>query len=369
VKEQLLDSAKRLHRYLRGAHWRGGALRGPTPGVRWNVRFWRFVKGYTPFLPWNDDCVCYQGQGYWIIANWLLHRLTKEDEYGELALTSTNYVLDSQRDDGSWPNPIPERRHLVTTIEGLWASAGLLATFERTGESRSLEGARKWHRFMTERIGYQGHGADGLAVNYFDVPRGKVPNNSTAAIWFLSELAGASGEPDFLEPSAGLLAFLDDVQTDGGEMPYELPGDSYKRQVSHYQCFQYNAFQLIDLYGFYLRTKNERARSIAEGIASFLAGGVAPDGACRYSCLTRRPNVMYHADALAFALACASRWGLGDYGELSRRGFEWTLSRQRPDGGFPFSIRDYLLLRDGRSYPATMAMTLFHLVSEAGSEQ
>ncbi len=369
MKERLLDSAKRLHRYLRDNHWDAGALRGPTPGVRWNLRFWRFAKAYTPFLPWRDDCISFQGQGYWITANWLLHRLTKEDEYGELALASTNFVLDSQREDGSWPNPIPERKHLVTTIEGLWAGAGLLATFRRTGDGRSLDGALAWHRFMTERIGYQEHGAGGIAVNYFDTPRGKVPNNSTAAVWFLSELADASEDKDALKPSSRMLAFLAEVQTGTGEMPYELAGDFCKRQLTHYQCFQYNAFQLIDLYNFYTITKSEEARSIAGGIASFIAKGVSSDGECRFSCASRRPHVIYHTGTLAYALSCASRWGLGDYGGLSEKAFARTLGRQRPDGGFPFSMGDYLVLSDGRSYPATMAMRLFHLAAEAGGGQ
>lgn len=368
MKERLLESAKNLHRYLRTNHLDSGALKGPAPGIRWNLRFWRFVKGYAPFLPWRDDCVCYQGQGYWIVANWLLHRLTKEDEYGELALASTDFVLANQRDDGSWPNPLPEREHLVTTIEGIWAGAGLLATFGRTGDDRCLKGSLAWHSFMTERIGYQDHGTNGAAINYFDVPRGKVPNNSAAAIWFLSEIAEAADEVDSNEPSARMLAFLADAQTKAGEMPYELPGDSYKRHVPHYQCFQYNAFQLINLYDYWKKTKSQDAQSIARGIASFIAGGLTDDGACRYSCLAHRPHVLYHTDAVAYALSCASRWGLGEYEDLSRRGFSWTLSRQREDGSFPFSIGDYLILSDSRSYPATMAMTLFHLASEAGGE-
>ena len=57
---------------------------------------------------------------------------------------------------------------------------------------------------------------------------------------------------------------------------------------------------------------------------------------------------------------------LGDYEELAERAFSWTLRRQRQDGSFPFSFGDYLLLSDNRSYPATMAMTLFHLAAEVG---
>lgn len=368
MKDQLLESARRLHAYLLREHWDGGALRGPTPGIRWNLRLWRFVKAYLPSLPWREDYVSYQGQGYWIIGNWLLHRLTGEDRFAEIALAAGRFVVESQREDGSWPNPIPERSHLVTNIEGLWAGAGLLATFRRTGDPKCLEAAKAWWRFVEEHIGYQDHAPDGAAVNYFDTSRGKVPNNSTASLWFLSELADASGDEAPLRMAGKMLSFLADVQEETGEMPYELPGDNYSRSSPHYQCFQYNAFQLIDLYNFWKRTGSVEARPISERLASFLAGGVGPEGACRFSCNSRYPQVVYHAHTMAYALSCASRWGLGDYTELSRRGYEWTLSKQRPDGSLPFSMKDYLVLNDSRAYPANLAMAVFHLAGEAGGE-
>jgi hypothetical protein len=369
VKDRLLESARRLHEYLLDRCWSGGALRGPTPGVRWNLKLWRFVKAYMPALPWGDAIVSYQGQGYWIIGNWLLHRITGEDRYGETALACSRFVIDSQRPDGSWPNPIPERRHLVTNIEGLWAGAGLLATYKRAGDEACLESAKAWWNFLEKNIGYQEHAQGAAAVNYFDTPRGKVPNNSTAAMWFLSELADATGDPDYHDRSRQMLSFLSDVQKESGEMPYELPGEGYPRSIPHYQCFQYNAFQLIDLYHFWKRTGCEAARTVAAKLAEFLAGGVTASGACRYSCGSELPRVIYHAHTLAYALSCASHWGLDDYTELSTRGYKWTLEQQRPDGSFPFSKRDYLVLSDSRVYPANLAMAVCHLADEAGEEQ
>jgi hypothetical protein len=344
-------------------------LRGPTPGVRWNIRIWRFAKAYLPAIPWRDDTVSYQGQGYWIVGNWLLHRITGEDLYAETAMTCSRFVAESQRPDGSWPNPMPERIHLVTNIEGLWAGAGLLATYKRAGDEDCLEAAKAWWRFMEERIGYQEHGGRAAAINYFDTPRGKVPNNSTAAMWFLSELADATGDAAYRERCGAMISFLASVQTHTGEMPYELPGEGYDRSVPHYQCYQYNAFQLIDLYHYWKRTGDEGVRPIAEKLAAFLAGGVTECGASRYSCRSPFPRVIYHAHTLAYALSCATRWGLGDYRELSERGYRWTMARQRPDGSFPFSRRDYFLLSDSRAYPANLAMAVCHLTDEAGDEQ
>lgn len=369
MRDQLLESARRVHKYLLTECWREGALRGPTPGVRWNLRIWRFAKAYLPFVAWRDDTVSYQGQGYWILANWLLHRITAEDSYAETALECSRFVVESQRPDGSWPNPMPERRHLVTNIEGVWAGAGLLATYKRAGDEACLGAAKAWWRFMEDKIGYQEHGTSGAAVNYFDTPRGKVPNNSTAAMWFLSELADATGDTSYHDRARQMLSFVASVQTHTGEIPYELSGESYPRSVPHYQCFQYNAFQLIDLYHFRKRTGCEAVRPVAEKLAQFLATGVTASGACRYSCGSELPRVVYHAHTLAYALSCATHWGLDDYSELSTRAYKWTLEQQRPDGSFPFSKRDYFFLQDSRAYPANLAMAVCHLADEAGEEQ
>jgi len=222
---------------------------------------------------------------------------------------------------------------------------------------------------MEERIGYQRHGDHGAAVNYFDRQRGKVPNNSTAAMWFLAELADAEGEGAPPEAARRMLAFLREVQTPDGEMPYELPGEGYERSIPHYQCFQYNAFQLIDLFHFWKLCRWEDVIPVARGLASFLARGVTPEGACRFSCDSLYPRIVYHAHAMAYALSGAARWGLGDYADLSRRCYDWVLARQRPDGSFPFSTRERFFLRDTRAYPANLAMAVFHLAGEASDEE
>ncbi len=70
--DELLDAAKRLHRYLFNNHWTGHALIGPDPGIRFNYRIGRFIKSYFSSIDWKDDLYYLQGQGYWILGNWLL---------------------------------------------------------------------------------------------------------------------------------------------------------------------------------------------------------------------------------------------------------------------------------------------------------
>ena len=74
----------------------------------------------------------------------------------------------------------------------------------------------------------------------------------------------------------------------------------------------------------------------------------------------------YHAAALAASFAEAKRIGIQGYEELSARAYRWLLDRQRADGSFPHSSRDYGVLADARSYPRNLAMILFHLLSAEG---
>src|SRR5947199_9643869 len=104
----IMDAAVRLHGYLLKRHWNGQALKGPDPGIRFNWRVGRFVKGYLDFLPWRDDLVYVQGQGYWILGNYLMADLLDDERYAEIALACSEYVLRAQHPEGYWEYPNPE---------------------------------------------------------------------------------------------------------------------------------------------------------------------------------------------------------------------------------------------------------------------
>ena len=53
-------------------------------------------------------------------------------------------------------------------------------------------------------------------------------------------------------------------------------------------------------------------------------------------------------------------------GDLGQRSYERVAARQKDDGSFIYSKGDHGFLRDSRSYPRPMAMTLFHLLYGAG---
>jgi hypothetical protein len=361
---RLLEAALRLHARIESDHLHSGRLAGDDQGVRWNIRVWRFWKSYFPMLSPRRRHFFLQGQGYWALANWTLHDLTGNPRFADCARAAIEVIDEAQREDGSWAYPLRERRHLVATVEGDFGAMALLEGYRRGMGDHLLRSARAWHDFVELRIGYQKH-PGGLAINYFDRPRGMVPNNTAEWIWVLGRFASVTGDERFLGRVSPLLGFLEAVQLPSGELPYELGGKYEVSTRIHYLCYQYNAFQCMKLAWHAEAHGDARAQALAMRIARFLAGGVTGSGAVRAACGSRLPEVVYYADAVGMALHTVTRLGWANHGALADRAFEWVLSRQRGDGGFPFSRGDYLLLSDRNSYPRYLATTLYHLSERA----
>jgi len=363
TRDEVLSAAECLHMYLRRRHYGGGLLHGPDTGVRFNLRLWRFLKGALHFFPWSDDYVFTQTQGYWVLANWLLYEATGRADYRDIAVQSTEATLERESPEGFWNYPLPERRHLIATLEGVWGGAALLATYGREPRREFLEGATRAYDFIVNRIGFLNH-SRGKAINYFDRPRGKVPNNSVIAAWYFARLWKATGDRRYLEYFGDLLDFVGAVQLPTGEIPYIVESPQEKAR-DHYLCFQYNAYEFLHLAWSNRLCPGGWADSLLPRLARFLEIGVQSTGACAFNCANMHgggPEVPYYSAALGAALFEAARLGLVASGEPSERCFARVLARQRPDGGFDYSYGDYGFLRDRRSYPRPMAMTLFHLL-------
>lgn len=367
TRSELLDSGLRLHAYLERHHVSRGLVHGPDAGVRLNLRAWRFLKSAVPFFPWRDDYVFQQTQGYWILSNWMLFEATGEARFRDLALDSTVATLVLQTSEGYWRYPLPERRHLIASVEGNWGAIGLLASYARQGNREHLAGAVRWYEFLTKRIGFQKHG-EGEAVNYFDRPRGKVPNNSVEAAWLFLRLWEATGNERYLVHVEPLLRFVAAVQLPNGELPYVVESPHEKRRA-HYLCFQYNAFQFLKLAWSQALKPGTLAEGVLRPLAHFLEAGVRPDGQSAVDCEHARrsgPEVDYYTAALGTALDEAAGRGLADSQGAADRCYARVLARQKADGGFGYSTGDYGFLHDERSYPRPLAMTLFHLLYGAG---
>lgn len=357
-----LQAGLRLHSYLERQHWDGSALCGPDVGVRFNYRIGRFIKGCLPRVRWNDNYRYVQAQGYWIVANWLLHTIFGLEKYRHFAMRCSEYLLAQQRESGAWVYPNPEWSGRIATTEGIWGSLALLESYRQAGDGRFLAAALKWREFVVQQIGFQHVGAES-AVNYFHGRKGaRIPNNSITLLRFLAELGHVTGQNVYVQHSEGMLRFLRAAQTPAGEFPYAVEGESDGDSRPHFQCFQYNAFACLDLMRYCESSGDASVLPMIRKVLSFLSRGLASDGHCFFDCRNRYREVSYHAAALAQSFAAARRFGIDGYEARANRAYSYLLKSQRSDGSFAFSRRDSLLFGDRRSYPRNLAMILFHLL-------
>ena len=340
-----------------------GAILGPDPGVRFNYRLWRFIKGYLPWIAWRDDLYYLQCQGYWVLANWLL-AASPQDGYAAAAQRACQQMVARQRADGAWDYPNPEWKGRVATVEGTFAALGLLETYRRTGQDEFLQAALRWHRYFSQHIGFMDY-RGGRAVNYFaGRPGNPVPNNSSLILRYLATLAEVTGRASYAQPCASVVDFLLSVQQPTGELPYVVD----EPRMLHFQCYQYHAFIYLDSRDYYLRTGDERIEPLLHGVLRFLSGGLSPAGYGLYQCRLAYRTVNYHTAAIATALHCSADVGLdpqqvASYRHQSQSGLAYLLRQQLPDGTFPHSRGDYRWLCDHRRYPRYLCMILYHLLT------
>lgn len=356
-----MQAATRLQQYLTVRHWTDAGLVGPDPGIRLNYRFGRFLKSYLGSHTWNDDYYYLQGQGYWVLANWRLFDATKEEHYRSTAVAASSMMLSRQRDDGAWDYPNFEWRGRVATVEGVWASLGLIETYRHVGDPSMRRGAERWHAFMLEHVGFR-KTLHGHAVNYFaNRERFAVVNNSACVLRFLAELAQITNDRSFLDPAPDMVTFVTAAQKPSGELPYAVNPDGTGPGRAHFQCYQYNAFQCLDLSRYRELADDPAVEPVLQGVVRYLQRGVANDGHAYYSCSNRHTAITYHAAALAAALLTVGSGVESTAHEQGRRALDYVLLRQRPDGSFPHSQGDYRILRDNRCYPRYLAMIAYHL--------
>ena len=359
-----LPAARALHDYLARYHLREGALVGPDAGVRFNYRAGRLLKSYLRALPWHDDYYYLQAQGYWILGTWTLYDLTGAERYRDHAVAASRQVVAKQAADGSWPYPNPAWKGRIATAEGTWGCLGLVDTARRTGDPDALDAVRRWCRFMQTEIGFVD--VDGSsAVRYF-AGRGDelVPNNSALAARLAAELALLDdSDGAWTEQSLRLARFVSRSQLPSGEVPYVAPppGSSVGGR-RHFQCYQYNAFQLLDLLRCYEVTGAAELKPFLGRLAAFVLSGLDDDGTVFYDCRRRRGRVHYHTAAVAAALTRASQHGFVDGWEAADMAYRSVLRAQRGDGSLPFSRADYGFLSDQRAYPRNLVMVLLHLL-------
>jgi hypothetical protein len=363
--QEKTQAALRLHRHLLATHWNGGGVVGPDMGVRFGYRLGRFIKSYLHFFPWRESYYYVQAQAYWILANWRLYEQTNDEGCRDIAIRCSEHLMENQRADGTWDYPDPEWKGRIATVECTWGSIGLLESYRQTGDQRFLSGALLWHKTLIDKVGFTQDG-DGLAANYF-AKRGSspVPNVSAIVLRFLSELTSVTGDEIYAEPCSGMATFMRNAQKPNGEFPYVVRARRpIGRRQEHFQCYQYNAFQFLDLARYFENSGDSTMPAVLARSFDFLCGGIADDGHAYYDCSKSGRTVVYHAAVLAAAFEVARGLGFSAAEELAQRAFHFVLGEENPNGGFPHSHGDYHLLSDRRSYPRCLSMILLHLLEK-----
>jgi len=362
-----LDAAVKLHQYLVHYFWTGSALLGPDPGVRFHSRIWRFLKSYTRFIPWQDDRYFLQCQGYWIRNNWQLYELFHDVQFQEIAIGCTDHILKTQKEEGYWEYPLPEWKGRIATVDGDYAALGLLATYHRTKEERYLQAVLKWVNFLIQKIGFQKID-DAYAINYF-ANRGDsmVPNNATLTLELFAELYQATQDKKSLDYCYNMIQFLKLAQLDTGELPYAYPSPWANGRI-HFLCYQYNAFQFLDLAHYWEITKDENILPVLQNLIQYLTTGLTQKGHSKYNCTKSHPEVTYYTAVLGAAFLKATKIDLGDFTAQSEQAYQNVLKKQKKSGGFFYSRRNYLILHDQRAYPRYLSMILRHLLMRADNQ-
>jgi hypothetical protein len=358
-----LEAAHRLYRHILRTHWNGQAIAGPDPIGKINWRVTRFVKSYTRWLPWKDNLAYLQGQSYWVRDNLVIFEMTDDSTHLDIADQCARFVAERQLANGAWEHPpIRERRGFISTVESVWACLGLISAYRGLDNPSFLDSVLKGYGALVNAIGLVQF-RDSLAIKYHAHTKELVPNVTTMLLWLLAEIYKATRDKQYLNHAEKMIRFLEYSQMEDGELQY-----IYDLRP-HFQCFQYNSFQFLDLANYYAITRDERVRTILSGMARFLSSGITECGSCRYDCFTENPETNYWTAALAEALRRAYQLGLGQYQDLSERAYRRLLSRQNAEGGFDFSTGNYGFLSDRQSYPRQQAMILQFLLSRAQDER
>lgn len=364
---EYLSAAQRLHRCLCESVTEDGKLIGPDQGVRFNRRVWRFVKSYLGTACHSDNRCYLQAQGYWVLGNWLLYDLMHAPELPTLAIQCARAIRKGQNHTGGWSYPDPEWAGRVATVEVIWGALGMLASCERSFDADLLMGTLKAYELLTESIGFE-KVKGGSAIRYFEGrPGPAVPNNSTLALALFGRLAKVTGKHEYLRYCPELIDFLATSQLESGELPYAITSRDGEGRT-HFQCYQYNAFELMDLAMYFEAQHDKRVLPIITKLARFLAPSVNPNGSTRFDCGGNKAEVIYNTAAIGAALGTARRLGLADTGELENQAYQYVLSHQDPKGGFVFSVREQRVLKDKHYYPRPLTMILYHLGLRAAAE-
>ncbi|MDC0527071.1 hypothetical protein OAO35_03900, partial [Euryarchaeota archaeon] len=291
-------------------------------------------------------------QGYWIINNWKFFELTSRIEYARKSLETSKKLASKQSVEGCWKITHGNKkwRGVVSTVDNTFAALGLLETYKVTKSEEFLKSAEAWANYLIQNVGF--HKYDyGYSIKYFSgKPSPAVPNNNTLVLWFLAELSNVTRNIEYIRFNERIIDFLEKVQKETGELPYSVESSEVVGK-EHYICFQYNAFELIDLLNFYRISPVKKLDRIIIRLSKFLLQAFDEKGASKFDCSHSFPNIFYYTSKVISALLLSKKFGFIDNVPFINNSLNLLLSNQNIDGSFPYSTNEYMFFKDKRFYP------------------
>lgn len=374
--DRCLHSAMKNWDFLVDKYYKEGLIQGPDVGVGAYLRGGRFLANtFTPSKVKEKKYAFQQTQAYFIRSSLMLYHITNDEKYKQKAQVVGDQVVRMQCTNGSWHYPLKEWRDKVVVVDCNWAAMGLLDLYLETENKKYLNAALKWINFLISEVGYSEIADDKICFHYFSPNYlGKLtPNITTLSTALLARMFAINQTGIYENLIHKGLNFIQHVMKPNGEIPYTILEDKkgltlrekiYRKLMptDHYQCAQYNAFQLMDLCCVYEELNIDRIKDLILKIASFLSTCVANDGRTQIQCGDNSSVIYYHTSAVGAALFKADEVLSLGFSNKGKKAIEFVLKHQNPSGGFPFSQREYKLFSDSFEYPRTNLYTLYHLL-------
>ncbi len=238
-----------------------------------------------------------QTQAYWIRANLRLYEMLEEETFLTLAIRTGNALVLRQK-EGWWKSNLIGLSNRLDVIHNTLIANSLFDLYELTGDKRYMESVLTYDDVLNKRIGFT-YLDDGSAfVRYFSGGKKEfVCNANTLVLSFLGRLTKVGYSRK--EVIKSLLKALSNSMLENGELPYDACF------TLHYQCTQYNAFELMDLIEYQYYSSGNDAEKLIDKIARWLASRVTPEGYVWYQCNKMFPLITYHHTATLAALSAA----------------------------------------------------------------
>lgn len=352
--EQISDSIEKYRA-------NNGCIQEAAMGVGLNGRMVRLINNglyflKLPILFKSTTAAC---NGNVALMNIKLFEKNDQEEYGDRARKSLDWILSTQTQQGYWYYNIPGWKNKISVVDGDTAALALLKGYKVLNNRDYLDAALKWCNNILTNKSYTITPKGGLSFNYF-INGGKTaftPNATTITLRALGGAYQVTQEEKYLKLVPKAIEFLNNSQLPSGELRYNI----YKE---HYSCPQYNAFEFIDLYDYYKATNDDGVTKLMKDLIEYLIPKVNDDGSVPFGCFHEQPLIYYHSAVVGAALASGYELnGKRICLKNADKCINFVLSHQNKDGTISYGRKALLkIFNDNVLYPRPTAYIGYHLL-------